>query len=298
MTGAGLLLGLPPARYPGAGPHEIVDTARAAENAGFGGVVVSEHLVMGNRLDRYPWGNFPEPADAPWLEPLTTLAAIGSATTDLRLATGILIAPLRSAAVLAKSAATVAVMTNGRLELGVGTGWQQEEFDAVGVDYEDRGRLLDETIAACRALWGSGPASFSAASVSFTDVWCEPRPVGMRVLFSGTLTRRNVNRIVTLGDGWIPIMGMEVAEVLDGARQLQAAFRQAGRDPHSLRVRAHSPIRTTPDGRPDLPATLDQAAQLGAEITDVVVPLAAFVRCAEDLGPFFAAAASHRDHAQ
>jgi alkanesulfonate monooxygenase SsuD/methylene tetrahydromethanopterin reductase-like flavin-dependent oxidoreductase (luciferase family) len=106
--------------------HEVVALARMAEDAGADTVVVPDHLVMSDRTDRYRWGRFPLPVDAAWLEPLTVLAAIAGATRRVRLATGILIAPLRPAAVLAKTAATLDVLSRGRLDLGVGTGWQKE----------------------------------------------------------------------------------------------------------------------------------------------------------------------------
>jgi probable F420-dependent oxidoreductase len=291
-----VLLGLPPARYPGAGAGAILDTARAAEDAGFAGIVLSEHMIMGNRTDRYPWGTFPDPPEAPWLEPLTTLAAIGAVTSTLRLGTGILIAPIRAAAVLAKTAATVDALTRGRLDLGVGTGWQQEEFEAVGADHAARGRLLTDTIAACRALWGPSPASFSSETVSFKEVWCEPkpyRPGGPTVLFSGTLTPRNVRRITELGDGWVPIMGEPPDGVAAGVRVLREAFAAAGRSASELQVRAHLPVAKDASGRPGLARTLERVPELLASgATDLVVPLAAYVRTEDALAGWFSDAAA------
>src|SRR5689334_17164416 len=91
---------------PGEWPR-FVDLARAAEDAGIDRIVVVDHVVMGPHTEKYVWGKFPVPPDAPWLEPLTVLAAVAGATTTLRLATGILIAPLRPAAFLAKQVATL-----------------------------------------------------------------------------------------------------------------------------------------------------------------------------------------------
>jgi len=158
--------------------HEIVGLTRMAEDAGVDTVVVPDHLVMSDRTDRYRWGRFPLPVDAPWLEPLTVLAAIAGATRRVRLATGILIAPLRPAALLAKTAATLDVLSRGRLDLGVGTGWQKEEFDAVQLDYGRRGRLLDDTIAACRALWGRQPGALRLRDDSLREdlVRAQARP--------------------------------------------------------------------------------------------------------------------------
>jgi probable F420-dependent oxidoreductase len=289
-----ILLGLPPGDMAGGDPTVVVDTARRAEEACFAGVVISDHVVMGTRTDRYPWGSFRQAPDCPWPEPLTVLTAVAAVTTALRLCTGILIAPLRPATLLAKTAATLDVLSHGRLELGVGTGWQQEEFDAQGLDASARGQLLTDTIGACRALWGTSPATFSSGSVSFADIWCHPRPVapaGPPVLFSGTLTPRNVRRIVELGDGWIPIMGERPAGVAAGVAVLTKAMADAGRDPAALRVRAHLPVVRGGSGDPDLAASLAGVPELvAAGATDVVAPLGAFVRDEADLPAWFSQA--------
>ncbi len=272
--------------------HEVIGLARDAEAAGVDTVIVPDHVVMGEHTEAYAWGPFPFPVDAPWLEPLTALAAIAGATERVRLATGILIAPLRPAIVLAKTAATLDVLSQGRLELGVGVGWQREEFDAAGLDFDARSQRLDDTLAACRVLWRDAPASFHSETVSFEKIWCEPRPVqagGVPVWFSGTLHRRNLGRIVRWGDGWIPIMTATRDDLADGARRLADAFDAAGRDAKALKVRGSLALRTGEGGRPDLGATLAGAAELAAAgATDVQLPLLAFVRRPEALGDFFA----------
>lgn len=271
----GLLVGLPMGTRPGAGdPRTVVGIAERLEAAGADGVIVSDHVLIGPRTDRYPWGDFPFPPEAPWLEPLTLLTAIAARTTLLKLTTGILIVPLRPAPLLAKTVATLDLLAGGRFELGAGTGWQAEEFTAQGLDPDTKGQLLDDTMAACRTLWRDAPASFSSATVSFDQVWSEPRPPtpgGPPVLFSGTLTKRNIRRIVEWGDGWIPIMGATLDDIAAGRDRLRGAFADAGRDPAGLRVRV--PLRVV---RGDLAATLagvDEAVAAGA--TDVSVPWSA-----------------------
>ena len=220
--------------FPAGRLHEVIDCARRADAAGVDTVIVPDHVVMSEHTEKYEWGPFPFPIEVPWLEPLTVLAAIAGATSRVRLATGILIAPLRPAIVLAKTIATLDVLSQGRVELGVGVGWQREEYDAAGLDFETRAQRLDDTIAACRVLWRDSPASFSSPQVSFEKIWCEPRPLqpgGIPVWFSGTLIKRNVERIVRWGDGWIQIMTATRADLADGAKRLAEAFAKAGRDP-------------------------------------------------------------------
>jgi probable F420-dependent oxidoreductase len=275
--------------------HRYVDLARAAEDAGVDRVVVVDHVVMGPHTDAYPWGPFPGRPDEPWLEPLTVLAAVAGATSRIRLATGVLVAPLRPAALLAKTAATLDVLSAGRLELGVGTGWQREEYLACGTDWERRGPLLDETLAACHALWRGGPTSLGAGVGTVDGLWCQPRPARghVPVWVGGTLHRRNVERITRWGTGWIPIMGESPAGVAAGVARLRAALAEAGRDAAELRVQASPPVVRDGAGRPDLARTLATAPELvAAGGTAVHIALSAFCRDAAEAPRVLAEAAA------
>ncbi|MEX2626179.1 MAG: TIGR03619 family F420-dependent LLM class oxidoreductase [Ilumatobacteraceae bacterium] len=252
--------------------RRLVDLARAAEDAGVDRVAVVDHVVMGTDSSQYVWADVELDPNWPWLDPLTLLASIATSTDVIRLSTRILVAPLRPAALLAKMAATIDVLSGGRLDLGVGTGWQREEYDAEGLDFDRRGELLTETIAACRALWEHRPASHSSADISFDGVYCAPAPAQDRlpVWFGGTMHERNVRRIVELGDGWIPIMQAPLSDVADGIARL----RDAAPD-RTFEVQAELPIVRSSGGAPDLDATLDQVpATVAAGPTDVFMSLA------------------------
>ena len=256
----------------------MVDLARLAEDAGVDRVNVVDHVVMGPNTDAYSWGRFPTPPDAIWNEPLTVLAAMSAVTTTLRLSTGILIAPLRPAALLAKTVATLDQLSNGRVDLGVGVGWQREEYEAVGLAFEQRGQLLDDTIGACRALWTQMPAEFSSPSVSFTETYCSPQPVQPRlpVWFSGVLIERNIRRVVELGDGWIPIMGATIGDITAGTALLRAEYEAADRDPASLSVQAPV-VMAKDDNGFDIDATMASVPQLiEAGATTIYINLRAF----------------------
>lgn len=260
--------------------HRFVDLARAAEDAGVDRIVVVDHVVMGPHTENYVWGKFPVPPEAPWFEPLIVLAAIASATSRVRLATGILIAPLRPAVLLAKQAATLDVLSRGRLDLGVGTGWQREEYDAEGVDFAQRGQILTDTLAACEVLWRDTPAALDTPTLSFRDVYCEPKPLqpgGVPLWIGGSLHARNLDRMVRFGDAWIPIMGATLEEIAEGTSRIAAAWRSAGRDPASLQVQAPLRIERGEDGRPDLARSMASVPELVATgATDVHVTLRAF----------------------
>jgi probable F420-dependent oxidoreductase len=220
--------------------RRLIEVAAAAERAGIDAVSVADHVVLGGDLDGYPYGSFPGGPEGHWLEPLTTLAAFAGATSTIRLMTGVLIAPLRPAALLAKTAATLDQISAGRLELGVGSGWLKDEYDAVGLSFAERGRLLDDTLAACEELWNPGPSQFQSAHISLSGVHCEPRPIqrdGIPLWTGGELHGRNIRRIVTKGLGWLPPPGSPLNEIVEGARRLRSALADNGCDPTSLRLR-------------------------------------------------------------
>ena len=281
MTDATLSIGLANfGSYFGPDWSRLLDVARAAEDAGIDRVVINDHVVMGRNTDAYSWGRFPVPPEAPWLEPMTVLAAMSAATTTVRLSTSVLVAPLRPAALLAKTVATLDVLSNGRVDLGVGVGWQREEYDAIGLSFADRGQLLTDTIGACRALWEQLPASYASATTTFSDVFCAPQPVQPRlpVWFGGTLNARNLHRVTELGDGWIAIMGATLDDLRAGAAALRAAAPQ-----RSFTVQAPAVIARDDDKRPVIGPTMESVpALLDAGVTDVYVNLAAFCRDLDD----------------
>ena len=260
----------------------LVDLARVAEDCGIDRLTVVDHVVMGPNTDAYVWGRFPVPPDAPWLEPLTVLTGMAAVTTRIRLTTGILIAPLRPAALLAKLVATVDALSGGRVDLGVGVGWQREEYDAQGLSFDKRGQLLDDVLAACRVLWRDTPAALDAPTLSFRDIYCEPKPVqagGVPIWIAGTPHGRNVARVVEHGAGWIPIMGETVEGIAAGVGRIRDAFAAAGRDASTLQVQAPLRMAMGDDGRPDLAASMASVPELvAAGATDVIVTLRAFAR--------------------
>lgn len=271
----------------------IVDLAVGAEAAGVDTVIVVDHVVMSENTDAYRWGPFPfTDMTTPWMEPLTVLAAVAGATSTVRLSTGIIIAGLRRAAVLAKTTATLDVLSRGRLDIGVGTGWQKEEYDACGLDFSQRGRILTDTLAACQELWKGGPVDFESETVSLANVWCHPTPVqpgGVPIFVSGTLSENNMDRLMRFGAGWIPIMGEDTAGVEAGVIKIRSAWSDAGRDPDSLRVRSPLPAVKGDDGKPQLQQTIENAAQL-AEIgvTEAAIALQPWTSSAAEAADFLA----------
>ncbi len=265
---------------PGPGGWQpVLDLAKAADAAGVDKVVVSDHVVFGERLDAYgqpelggmAGGRQPTGPDGHWLEPTTVLTALGAITSNLRLGNNILLAALRRPVILAKSLATLDVLTGGRVDLGVGVGWQAEEYEAAGLDFAERGAQLDHTLAVCQALWGSCPADFSDDQLEFSRIYMQPQPVqpgGVPVWVSGTVNPRAMRRLARFGAGWIPwgdYMGGDMASHIDQMREAVAGFDS---DPSGIGVVGTLPIVRTDDGV-DLAATMDSVpALVEAGVTD------------------------------
>src|SRR5436853_350323 len=155
-----------------------------------------------------------------------------------------------------------------------------------------RGQLLSDTLAACKVLWRDTPAALDTPTVSFRDIYCEPKPLqpgGVPLWIGGTLHGPNLRRLVEWGDAWIPIMGATLDDIADGTRRIRAAWSTAGRDPAALQVQAPLRIERGDDGRPDLARSIAGVADLvTAGATDVHVTLRAFNRDPADAPAVFA----------
>lgn len=292
----------PPGQWQG-----LFDVAEAADRAGIGRLVVSDHVVFGERLDRYgeparggmAGGRQPTGPDGAWLEPLTVLAMVGARTTRVRLCPMVLLAALRRPAVLAKTAATIDVLTGGRLDLGVGIGWQQEEYEAAGLDYRARGRLLDHTLEVCRTLWTQTQASYDSAELTFDAVHQMPKPTAgaVPVWVSGTVNGRSMARLARFGSGWIP-WGPDALDMAQAIPAMREAVSALGRDPAGIEVTGVLPVARDSDGDPQVDSTMTAVpGLLAAGVTDFRIglrPPAGVEAAAEYLAPWadaFAAAA-------
>jgi len=209
------------------GPFVAPDAAaalgRAAEAGGIDSLWTVEHVIVPKEYESaYPYsanGKMPGTHEAPIPDPLIWLTWVGAATTTLRLATGIVILPQRNPAVLAKEVATLDQLTQGRMVLGIGVGWLEEEFNALAVPFERRGERTDEYMRALRALWSTDDVQFSGDFVNYDGISMNPKPPSGSVpLHVGGHSKRAARRAGELGDGFFPGKG-NIAELIDIARQ-------------------------------------------------------------------------------
>ena len=261
--------------------RRLVRIAVEAEDAGFDGVMVSEHIVLGpssgaaglpeNPRD-YALPDNQDPR-TPWPSSLLLLAAVAAATERLRLVAGAVIPPLRHPLLLAKELATLDLLSEGRLVVQPTVSWHRDEYEALGVPFEERGARLDEHLAAWRRAWGESPASFEGRYYRFTDVFLEPKPVrseGPPLWFGGTrLHDRLLRRLVAYGSGFDPL-GRPTS---DDLARLRSAMSEAGRGMDELEM-----VGGTRGAFPDVagPADLEEAletipAQIEAGFTSICV---------------------------
>ena len=182
--------------------------ASHAERLGFSTLWVPEHVVLVDKYaSKYPYsgdGVLPAPSDAPIADPFIALTAMASATEKIRLATGICLVPEHNPVVLAKVVATLDWLSNGRVALGVGIGWLEEEFQAIGIPWERRAARTRDCIMAMRKLWGDPISAYSGEFVKFDGVRSYPKPVrgaDLPILFGGESTPA-LRRVAEYGNGW------------------------------------------------------------------------------------------------
>jgi probable F420-dependent oxidoreductase len=256
---------------------------KLAEAAGFDSVVAVDHVVFPhNYTSVYPYsptGRLPGGPGGALPDPLIWMAAMAAVTTKLRFMTGVIILPLRNPLVLAKQVATLDHMSGGRVELGIGVGWLKEEFEAVGVPYEKRGKRTDEYVAAMRALWKQEGASFKGEFVNFSEVTSSPLPVKRDVpIVIGGHTDYAAKRAGRLGDGFFPSIGTQV-DILPLFDVMWRTAEAAGRDGKKIEIMAGCPDLWPGSGKDPRPAIEERKRQ---GVGRIVLPVWRFMPELED----------------
>jgi probable F420-dependent oxidoreductase len=253
-------------------PDVMVRLARAAESAGFDGIAFTEHPA--------PSAKWLDGGGHESLDPLTALAFIASVTERIRLLTYLLVLPYRNPLLAAKQAATVDVLSAGRLTLAVGTGYLRSEFAALGVDFEERNDLFDEAVEVMTGVWRT--PSFHHEGRHFTALSQTQRPEPVQrphpPLWIGGNSRRSRRRAVRFGQGWTPLLIQEErsqttrtppltspAELASAIRDLHALAAEAGRDPSSLDIQVEwDALDDITDGYQPVADAVGRLAEAGA----------------------------------
>jgi probable F420-dependent oxidoreductase len=228
-------------------PETATRLARAAEAAGFESLWVADHVVLPDP----PMPQRPMAPDMRLLDPVVMLTFYAAHTTRIRLATGVIVLPQRQPLVLAKQLASLDVLSNGRLIFGLGVGWCEPEFQALGVPFEHRGSRGDDYLAAIRAIWAQEKPSYQGRYVTFTGVQAQPQPVQRPTppIIIGGRAPEAFRRAVEHGHGWYGF-GMDVEQT---AREVEM-LRQSEHRYHRPAELGKLEISITPPGY-DMDAT-------------------------------------------
>lgn len=222
-------------------PVAIRDFAQAVEALGLTHLLIYDH-VLGADPNRPGGWSGPYDKDTPFHEPFVTFGYLAAVTRRLELVTAVLILPQRQAALVAKQAAEVDVLSGGRLRLGVGTGWNRLEYEALGESFGDRGRRQEEQIALMRELWAHDAITFEGRWHRVSAAGLNPRPGRQIPIWFGGGADALLRRAARIGDGWLPLMGPD-ERAKDVLAKLRGYLEDARRDPAQFGIQAQAQVR-------------------------------------------------------
>lgn len=205
-------------------PVAAKDFAQAAEDLGYDYLMTYE-LIIDTQSDQPPAG---------WYEPLTLLSYLAGLTRRMELATGVVVLPSRQTVLLAKQAAEVDVLSGGRLRLGISVGWNQTEYKAMGADFHDRGRRVEEQIAVMRGLWTKPFVTFKGQYHTLETIGIYPPPIQRPIpIWMGGYADAVLRRIAHIGDGWLA-HGLTPKTAPDQLDKLNYYLQEANRKPEEV----------------------------------------------------------------
>ena len=240
---------------PVAGPEAIAEVAAAAEDTGFATLWVADRLLS---------GDLPEVFHNV-IDPLGVLTFVAARTTHVNLGTSILNLPWYNPVLLARQLTALDVLSNGRLRVGFGVGWMEDEFKAVGISMRDRGRRVDEALEVLKTIWTTDPVSFDGSYFKIPRSVIRPKPVQKPhppIYLAGS-TQRGMARVARHGDGWIPL-DLPIDDMARMFAAIKSMAGDAGRNPDRLEliIRANVIVTESPlgDDRKVYTGSLDQIA--------------------------------------
>ncbi len=254
------------------GPAAVQRLAREIEEIGFDQLDFFDHVVMGYPIEGRRGLQYPP--QMPILEALVTLGFCAGVTSRIGLGTEVLVLPQRQPVLVAKQISTLDTLSGGRMRLGVGVGWQESEYDALGEAFSDRGRRMDEAIRLLRACWTEARVEFSGEHYQVAAMGMEPKPPqgGALPIWIGGHSPAALRRVGQFGDGWLAaLVGNKerVRSEMETVRMHAAAY---GRDANALQFQTMlaPPPRQNDDGSgKNFYADPDRVARRAAEIAEL-----------------------------
>jgi probable F420-dependent oxidoreductase len=219
----------------GSDPAVIRDFAQTAESLGYQHILAYDHVVGANPASRPGWRPPYTYLDA-FHEPFVLFGFLAGITKAIEFTTGVLILPQRQTVLVAKQAAALDVLTSGRLRLGVGIGWNPVEYEALGMNFHDRGRRSEEQLEIMRRLWTGELVTFEGRWHRIIDAGINPLPIRKPIpVWFGGSDERALRRLARLGDGWFPLLGPD-EKCRQTIERLRSYAREAGRDANTVGI--------------------------------------------------------------
>ena len=241
----------------GVEPNALSDIAKLGDRLGFFCMVMPDHVLQPNRVNStYPYsltGDILEAGqsgDGEWPEQITTLAYLAGITDRIKLVTSVMIIPYRNPILTAKMLSTLDMLSKGRLILGAGVGWMEEEFELLDTKpFAERGAVTNEYLRAFIELWTSDNPTFEGKYVNFSDITFLPKPVQKPhpPIWIGGQSKPAIRRAAQIGDAWhpvgaIPAAPLEPEELAENLALLHNYAEKAGRDPSQIQVSVKAPL--------------------------------------------------------
>ena len=245
----------------GAAPSGVASYAVAVESLKFNHILVYDHVVGADPKGHPGWKG-PYTSDSQFHEPMVLFGYLAAITKDVELVTGIVILPQRQTVLVAKQAAEIDVLSNGRLRLGVGIGWNRIEYGALGEDFSNRGTRLEEQVGLLRALWAKEVIDFQGIWHSVTSAGLNPLPVQRPIpIWIGGGADKVLRRIAMIGDGWFP----QIKPDAEGRVKISKLFEyaeKANRDPATIGIEGRLNLKDYPES--EWPHVVEDWKNIGA----------------------------------
>jgi probable F420-dependent oxidoreductase len=240
------------------GPAAIIQLAKAIEEIGYDQLDMFDHVVMG-----YPTSSRSAPMyppKMPIMEALMVLSYVAAVTSTIGLGTEVLVLPQRQPTLVAKQISTLDTLSGGRVRLGVGVGWQKAEYEALGVDFENRGKRMDESIRLLRAFWGDSQIDFAGEFHHLEAIAMEPKPPqGNKLpIWIGGNSKRAFRRIGELGNGWLATSIVDPMVAKSSIEAIRRHTEEAGRNPDDIEFQQMLDLPPTEKSGKNFYADLDK----------------------------------------
>lgn len=223
----------------GANPDDIVRFAQAVEDSGFDHLLAYEHVLGASTASRPDWAG-PYTSESMFHEPFVLFGYLSAIVSRLEFVTGILILPQRQTALVAKQSACLDVMSRGRFRLGIGTGWNDVEYEALDENFRNRGKRSEEQIDLMRKLWSEETITYQGKWHTITDAGLNPLPLEKNIpIWLGGNAPQVIDRVARMGDGWFPFINPYLQSQIE---QIHQRAKEVGRSPEDIGIECLLPL--------------------------------------------------------